>query len=424
MATTTKPIIKPITPFDATDGVRLTAIYNGDQPYYNRVIIQDANTLTTVYARTVSTRAAEHYVNPDYTGSVVATGDVGYALINGRRYVATIQFYDRNLDAGAVSDKASFLTRTTPIFYFDGLNSGDTVNNASLQLDLIYEQNEYEKLLNFRFYIYDNMKELLQQTEIIYDTTAMSYTFRGLENTKTYYVRAEGTTVNGIPLDTGYIEVYIWYENPSVYARMYVENNPSTSGMEYFTNFRLIESDEDPDSFEYDDGWIDIIGKKLTYSSNFKIEGDATWFIRAKNMDRVGDILVCYNDTQSFRLTSIRSENGGYRYKLIVPNEAYNYILYSEEFMVGYSDIINVWIRRINNVYTLKVFEELIDEQGNYYFMEEEPTDSGEMDKFDIWIDLPEHPGITVLKDDQVVFCQANEPDEPEDGNLWIGGEA
>lgn len=417
----TKPILKPITPFDAVDGTRLTAVYSGVQPLSNRVVIQDANTLDVVYSRTIETRAFEHYVDPDYRGIVVKPGDVGYSLINGRRYTATIQFFSGNLgETSLASDKISFLTRSTPLFYFDGINDGDTIGSASLILTLIYQQNEYEKLLNFRFYIYNNLKEELDKSEIMYDTTHMTHTFKGLENTEQYYIRAEGTTVNGMALDTGYISIYVWYENPKVYERMYVECDPGTSGMEYFTNFKLIESDEDPASFTYEDGWIDLVGKTLTYSTNFKIEGDATWFIRAKNMDREGDVMVCYNDTQAFRLTSIMTENGGYRYKLIVPNDAYNYVLYSEEFFIAFSDIMNIWVRRINNVYTLKVFQEEVDMRGNYFFMVDAPDDDPDLAKYDIYIDLEETPGIKVIKDNQVIFYQNEEPDDPDKGNVWV----
>ena len=119
----TKPIIKPITPFDASIGYRITATYSGNMPYYNRVEIQDAITQVVVYARTIQSSEYAHTLDPSYTGTVVAPGDVGYSLINGRRYTATIQCFGQTLsDAGLVSDKAIFLTRTTPQFYFDDLN--------------------------------------------------------------------------------------------------------------------------------------------------------------------------------------------------------------------------------------------------------------------------------------------------------------
>lgn len=413
----TKPIIKNITPFDAKSGTRITAVYSGNIPYYNRVVIQDANTLQTVYARTIQTSAYEHYLDPSYKGSLVEDGDVGYALINGRRYTVTIQFFGRNIseDVGIVSDKLSFLTRTTPSFGFEGLESGDTIESASLLLQIDYKQNEYEKLLNYKFMIYNDLKGLLQETEIYYDTTSLTYSFKGLENEKTYYVRAIGTTVNGIELDTGYVQIWVYYDNPSVYSRMYVENNPKTSGMEYHTNLSLIEAEED--DYEYMDGWINLVGRTLVYSQGYNIEGDATWFIRGKEMNFYGDVLICENENYAFRLTSIATENGHYRYKLIVPNGLNNYILYSQELTIAYTDILNIWIRRINNVYTLKVFYEAVDERGDYYFMADAPSDAT---NFAIYINVDETPGYVVLKDNQKIFYQSTEPDKALSGNVWI----
>lgn len=422
-----KPIIKPIKPFDVADGYRIQAQYAGAMPYYNRVIVQDANTLVTVYDRTIASSEYAHYIDPSYTGSAVAEGDTGYSLINGRRYSVSIQFIGRNKSSelGLVSDKVSFLTRTSPSFYFEGLEEGETIDTASIGLNLVYKQKESEALLNFRFELYDNNKQLLQVTDIFYDTTNTSYVFKGLENVTEYYVRAVGTTANGIPLDTGYVEFFVQYENPAVYARMYVENNPLTSEMNYRTNFVIIEADEGED-FEYEDGtWIHLEdGLTVTYSRGFEIEGDATWFIRCRDVDYEQVIMRCWNDNYEFYLEGIRDTDQRLRFRLVVPNGAgQNYILYSESIFIDWQDICNIWIRRINNIYELKLFVEYVPYVvGNYYLTEYDPEPQRTfLVNQDKWITMEQVPPKEIPEAEVVIKTQADEPEDAEEWNIWIG---
>lgn len=418
-----KPVIKPITPFDATIGTKITATYAGNMPYYNRVVIQDAITLVTVYDRTIASSEYSHTLDPNYKGEIVAAGDVGYSLINGRRYTATIQFFGRTLDDPfLVSDKSSFLTRTTPLFYLEGVEDGMVIDSASIGLTLIYIQKESEQLISYRFSIYDNNKKLLQETDIKYDLNDMTYIFKGLENLTTYYVRATGVTKNGIDLDTGYKEIRTQYENPSVYARMFVKNDPKTSEMEYWTNFVMIESDEDPDSFEYEDGFILLDnGQKVTYSKGFEIEGDATWHIRAKDMDYERVIMRVFSENGGeFYVEGIRDTDMNLRFRLVVPGSMSRYILYTQSVNIDWMDIVNIWIRRINNIYEIKLFVEknpiII---GNLFLEEEEPSITGmALGEQDLWFNADYE--VEISSNDVRIVYQENEPATPLPYTVWI----
>ena len=424
-----KPVLKPITPFDALIGTKLTATYAGNMPYYNRVIIQDAVTLVTVYDRTIATSEYAHTLDPTYKGDVVAPGDTGYSLINGRRYSATIQFFGRTLDDPfLVSDKLSFLTRTTPVFYLDGVEDGMIIDSASIGLNLVYSQNESEKLVAFRFEIYDNNKKLLQQTDIKYDTNDMTYIFKGLENMTSYYVRAEGTTKNGISLDTGYWEIRTRYESPSVYARMGVENDHKTSEMEYWTNFILIESDEDEEDFEYEDSYIYLDnGQKVTYSKGYEIEGDATWHIRAKDMDYARVFFRAFSKNGGeFYLEGIRDTERTLRFRLVSKGALSDYILYTESVDIDWMDIVNIWVRRINNVYDLKLFVEMNPVIiGNLYLEGEEadpPTTQLSLAEQDMWFNMPQdgvYYNVEIDRNDVRIEYQTSEPDVPQYG-IWV----
>lgn len=418
-----KPVIKPITPFDATIGTKITATYAGNMPYYNRVVIQDAVTLAEVYSRTIATSEYAHTLDPTYTGSIVAAGDTGYSLINGRRYTATIQFFGRTLsDPYLVSDKISFLTRTTPIFYMDGISDGMIIDSASIGLNLIYIQAEDEMLISYRFSIYDNNKVLLQETDIKYDTTDMTYAFKGLENLTSYYVRATGVTKNGIDLDTGYFEIRTQYENPSVYARMYVDNDQQTSEMEYRTNFIMIESEEDSDSFTYEDSYIYLDnGQQVTYSEGFEIEGDATWHIRAKDMDYERIFFRCFSEVDGeFYVEGVRDTNMQLRFRLVVPGAMSNYMLYTQSVNIDWMDIVNRWIRRVNNIYEIKLFVEhnpII--VGNLFLEEVEPSTTGmTLANEDLWFDTDYN--VEISSNNVRIDYQKNEPATPMPYNIWV----
>ena len=417
-----KPVIKPITPFDANLGTTIKATYSGNMPYYNRVIVQDAVTLTVVYDRTIGTSDYSHFLDPSYTGTAVATGDVGYALINGRRYTATIQFFGRTLsDPYMVSDKASFLTRTTPHFFFDGVTDGMVIDTASIGLDLVYAQAETEMLVSYQFMIYDNNQKLLQATDIKYDLTDMTYTFKGLDNLTSYYVRALGMTKNGISLDTGFWEIRTQYQNPAVYARMFVSNDATTSENEYWTNFILIEADEDS-GYYYEDGWIYLDkGQNVRYSKGFRIEDNATWFLRVKDVDYPRTLMEVKDvNGDGFYLEGIRDINNTLRFRLVVPGSVSNYMLYSQRVNIDWPDIVNIWIRRINNVYQLVVYVEKVSvDVENLYLEQAEPSTTGmAMNKQDLWIDSDMN--VEVSNNNVLVTYQKLEPTNPVPYEIWI----
>lgn len=352
-----KPVIKQITPFDVSDGVTISSTYSGNMPYYNRVTIQDAQSLTTVYSRLVESRKYEHFVDPNFDIPHYP-GDVAYNLQNGRRYAVTIQYFDsdRTTELSAVSDKLSFLTRTAPIFHFEDLVDGQQISSSTLTLTIYYLQREAEPILNYQFQIYDSAKTLLQETTISYDTSDMSHVYKGLNNQQTYYVRALATTKNGIKLDTGLVSVYVYYQDPGTYAMIYAECNTSNSVVNYETNFVLIESDEDSDSLTYDGTWVIVNKGTVTYSKGYGIEDDGTWFIKARNVKYPVTLFTCSNGEERFVIEALKSNNTDTVFRLTVGSGYYTYRLYSDPVMLYETDEAIIWVRKVNNVYDFKVF--------------------------------------------------------------------
>ncbi len=384
--------------------------YLGNMPYSNRIIIYDARTLSSVFDHTTSGISLEHTIPAN-------------TLINGKKYAVQGQVYDSNGNPSTLSDKAYFWTATTPLFYFKNIDDNDTITTASLYAELIYDQPEFEDIAEFRFQLYDEVKRLLDESEIFYSTENMNYAFRGFENETFYHIRAVGMTSNGIILDTGYIRIYVKYKNPSEFSNIYAKCNEDNSVVTYATNFTVINPSTN-DEYEYNNGFINLIDKTLVYDKDFIINGDFTMSIRGINMYRSTTILKCSNSDYGFTVSSYIYDDGQMRYKLTVPNGISNYILYSQPISPDANDIVTLHIRRINNIYQLVCFIDTeYEEKHNIWFGDKRPTNN--LTLYDIWIQNGENGVTRVDKDNVTIFYQ---PDEPvflaeNKYDIWIGDE-
>lgn len=407
-----KPIINRIKPIDALYDSKVYLSYIGDMPYGNRIIIYDAAALTTVYDSTFNGLSLEHTI-PSNT------------LINGKKYAIQGQVFDSQGNASALSDKQYFWCLKTPDFYFSNLNDGDVINKASVFATLVYKQADWEELAEYRFYLYDETKKLLSESEPFYTTDHMNYAYRGLDDDKFYYIRAIGATVNGLQMDTGCIKIFVNYENPEDYKLIYAACNEENGIVTYQTNFVVINPSDTATQYEYENGFINLTDNTLVYDKNFIINGDFTMSIRGKDMYRNATILKCSNDHCGFTLSSYLYDNGQMRYKLSVPNGLCNYILYSSPLMPEVWDIVTIHIRRINHVYQIACFvENGEEEKHNMWFGSDRPV-SGSLAAYDIWIDNGESGCVRVDKDHVTVFYQKNEPVllAEQKNNIWIGDE-
>lgn len=416
-----KPIINKIIPFDAAQDYTLSMSYIGNMPYRNRVIIYDAKTLSIVYDHTTSGNhsllSLEHIIPAN-------------TLTNGRKYAVQGQVMDSSGAESALSDKSYFWTASTPLFYFQNINEGDTVTTASLYAELVYDQPEWEDIAEFRFQLYDEVQRLLTESEIFYTTDTMNYAFRGFENETFYQIRAVGMTVNGIALDTGYIKIYVKYKNPSDFSNIYAKCNANNSVVTYETNFTVINPSQSDipgydDQYKYNNSFINLIGKTLVYDRDFIIDGDFTMSIRGTNMYRNTTILKCSNANYGFTVSSYIYDDRRMRYKLTVPNGICSYILYSDPVMPDASDIVTVHIRRINHIYQLVCFVDTeYEEKHNMWWGDRRPTNSS-LALYDIWIQNGETGVTRVDKDHVTVFYMPDQPEYLAENkyDIWIGDE-
>lgn len=401
-----RPVIEQIDSFDAASGKSIKFYYGGNQSYGSLLNVYTASNLSTpVYTNRV--------INMNYTNAI-ANG----VLTNGVQYVAEIISYDNNGIPSEPSNKTYFWCFATPIFTFTNLTDGDILDNQSFVADLLYQQDDGVDISQFRYELYDYQMTLLSASDYYSDyNNHNSYNYNGLENNQRYYIRAYGFTTRSQILDTGYLSVFILFENPDAYSILYANADNGNGIIEYNTNIRLIEPNRDNSEYTYQSDTIDLYDDSLVYDTNFVIDGDFVMAVR--HTSTVGKILTCSNLNRGFNLEIVACPDNIFRYKLSVPNEVCNYILYSEPFQMSSTDMMTCWIKRVNNLYELFVFKSRdISLEYNLFIGSIRPY--SEAIRYDVWINTDKSPTVRIEKDDVVIWKQLEEPTNAEWGNIWI----
>lgn len=404
-----KPVIMKISPFDANKDYEITLSWMGNRAYANRIYIYDYETNRLIFDDTVSSFSLTHTI-PART------------LQNNKKYTIQAQTYDVENVPSSLSNKVLFYTFATPDFYFEDLSENSIISNSSFTATIHYYSDDWEDISKYTFYLYDATKKQLLSSDEMTDDYDISYTYKGLDNNTVYYIRCVGVTVNGMELDTGYVEITVKYEDPNVYARIYATPLPSQGCIQVSTNLIIIQYNG-TDEFEYIDGMIDLRDKTLYYDEGFLIEKDFTVIIRGINLWQTADIFKMCNNNLSLTISSRIYQEDKLRFRLMVPNGVSNYLLYSEELVFTNADMVTIMIRRKNNVYQLKAFLELgfSTENGDMWFGSTRPAQN-ETNKYDNWINTDETIQ-KILKENFTEYLDEIEPENPELNDLWIGGD-
>lgn len=402
-----KPIIKKITPFDANRDYEIGISWTGSRAYANRIIIRDNEANNVVFNEIITSFILKHTI-PAHT------------LSNGRQWVIQVQVFDEENIASALSDKVLFYTLAAPEFYFKDLPDNSNITSAALSASIYYHSSDWEDISKCIFYLYDSSKKLLLESSAVTDTN-INYTYRGLENDTSYYIRCVGTTVNGMSLDTGYVKINVYYEDPNVYARIYAASLPSQGCVQVASNLKIIPYNG-TDSFEYIDGMIDLRNKTLYYDKGFLITDDFTVLIRGLYLWQNAEVFKMNNGISELTLSSRIYSNGKLRFKLTVTNGIGTYLLYSEELVFDNEDMVTISIRRKNDVYQLKVFLDTdFSTDGNMWYGTLRPSEKL-MEKYDSWIDSPGDTYV-VNKDTCTVYLDKTESPDAILDDLWLGGD-
>lgn len=401
-----RPVINPIDSFDAKKGKSIEFYYGGEQSY---------GSLLKVYR--ITDFSTPVYTNRATNMQCMNSIEGGY-LTNGEQYAAEIISYHYDT-VSEVSNKVYFWCYATPVFKFTNITEGEIFNSQSITANLLYEQSDGIDISQFKYALYDSQMALISETPAMSNyQDNKSHNYNGLENNAIYYIRAYGSTTNGQVLDTGFVTIFIQFEAPDSYSTLYANADNINGIIEYNTNIRLIEPNRNVNTYQFDMSTIDLEDDRLVYDTNFVIDGDFIMAIRHKYT--IGEILTCSNPDHGFKLRIVPcAEADTYRYKLTVPNEISNYILYSEEFVMDDTKMMTCWIRRINNLYELTVYTDT-DSSDEYNLFLGSVRPSSELTRYDVWLDVDGEPTVRIDKDDVVIWQQLEEPVNPQVNDIWI----
>lgn len=348
------PNIYNITAFDASFDKTIEFAYRGNQAFSNTLTIRNNYTNSIVYRQETSTMQLKHTI-PSGT------------LQNGILYNATISVKDRENISSGESTPILFYCFTTPTFNFENIVDEQNIQNSSYQVSLMYRQIQNEELQFFQIGLYNDNKNQIWSSGVKYDTTNMSIMLTDLEDNSSYYIRATGATINGMELDTGYLHIVIDYITPSVYAIITLENQKETGSVLVRSNIVSLEGryEGETDNPTYiENEFIDLINpnNKVIFDEGFTVPKNFTLNIKGYNFADFSTILQLSNGDKTINLYKKRgtyeSENNVEKnyFELRVPGGLSYYIIHSNYIDVpDKSDILSVWIKRIDNIYSVYV---------------------------------------------------------------------
>ncbi|KEK23938.1 hypothetical protein [Bacillus gaemokensis] len=183
-----KPSLLVIQPFDATKGASIYYTYTGSkQSLKNQLVVTDTKTNEIVYSFEYSSYEKVHHVPPNI-------------LLNGKSYKAKIRAISSDGDQSPYSNEVQFKTFSNPVLDIDNIDGQGYVYNSDVTFIAIYSQSEGESVKTYRFSLFDENEDLIENYPIRVPSAPNSLTevVRGLEKGKGYFIECSIETVNGV----------------------------------------------------------------------------------------------------------------------------------------------------------------------------------------------------------------------------------
>lgn len=284
-------------------------------------------------------------------------------MVNGNTYNAVIYSIDINGVSSPPSNKIVFKCYSTPLWSFFNLDTYQVIQNSSYQVQLSYSQLEGEPVNSYQISLYDSGQSLLHQSGVLYNSDTLSYTVSNLMDNTQYYIRAIGKTLNGMDLDTGYIPISVEYIQPSLYSLIQLENLPKDGSVKISYNAQMVTGYTNVNEPVYIDlTKIDLRGDgtHVVFDNGFKVKKDALIQIIGQDFNDYSVICEWSNGTDKIEIKYMRGDFDGQSgekayFLLYAYNQITRYVIYSNYIDIpSPTDVINVWLKRVNNAYELQ----------------------------------------------------------------------
>lgn len=357
-----KPVLFSIPAFDANteNAITFSVPVGGDQVTKNRLTIINQSTGVQVYQATQTTFTFTHTLPAN-------------TLVNGGYYSAYINTFNASGDMSINSNTIQFYCYTTPSLAFTNLPTDNIIANNTFNFQMTYGQVEGELLDSYKYDLYDAQQILIATSGVKYvgsstpPPTVLSYEFGGLLDNTSYYIRGVGLTVNGTSIQTPLTQITIKYVRPNVFA--IVELSQSCSGGYVTAKSNMIntegESNPTPPIYIDTDTAVDLRadGYYVEWAKNqFSIDGDFTLSVWGRDFNIDKNIITLQNasgDTITIRYCQGYEQNDTVLKTYVdctVKQGISIYYIYSN-YITNPLDTekVQIWLRRINNLYSLEL---------------------------------------------------------------------
>lgn len=362
----TKPTLNQVPAWDATKGYTFTFnVVGGTQVAGSVLTIRDNFDNEVVYQHTES---SYNFVN-----TIPAN-----ILTNGGNYNATLYTLDLDLNQSPESNTIQFYCYSTPQIDFTNLPSGDIVPSSEFPFEAMYSQSQGEMLNSYKFTLYNSARIQIATSGTMYATNItpsyqgdtvlipLEYTFSGLSDNTTYYVKIDGLTANGTQITTDFQQFFVRYSAPSAFAQLTATNICDGGYILVDSNVVLIEGTAYPEAIYIDDEKIDVTGDGhyVLFDKGYTIPEDFTakaWFESAN----IGN-LIEFNGNGNIKIEYLQDQedNNKYYCKLTADDL---YMIYSDSIEVSPLDELCVQIRKSGNLYDLILSK--VSEFDDMYFI-------------------------------------------------------
>lgn len=358
----TKPVLNNAPAFDATTEFIFTFAVpsGGDQVTRNRLTIIDQSTGLQVYQQTQITFGLAHTLPAN-------------TLANGSYYSAYINTFNAGGGMSVNSNTIQFYCFTTPSFAFTNLPVGNIIANNSFNFEITYNQIEGELLDSYRYDLYDAQQTLVSTSGVKFvgsstpPPTIVTYEFGGFADNTVYYIKGFGSTINGTSIETPLTLITVKYVQPNIFAIVELSQNCTGGYVTVKSNMSNIEGTSNPTPPIYiDDKAVDLTqeGSWVNWNQNqFDFSGDWTLGVWGKDFTPHTNIIKLQNGLGDSVTLTYRQ--GYYQGGVVlqtyvdcmVASGGLIYYIYSNYIDNPLStDTIQIWLRRINNIYQLNIY--------------------------------------------------------------------
>lgn len=286
----TSPVLLNKKPFDAEKECRLQFTYSGSQIFSYKLTIRENSSNTEIESG-------------DLTGEPVYEQEVAWmntyiiipanTLENGKSYNFQLIVYGENKDNDASLPSSPIVLKClkTPVFKFANVPappaSPMTVKNSYLDVEMLYEQENGELLNEYYVMLYYENKTSLVYTSSIQYADNLTVRISELMDMARYYIRAVGSTVNGMEIDTGFVEFSCNYLKPDLFMKFRADNIREEGSVRLSSNFIMVEGKSDPEVLNYIDGEkVDLLkGEKVWFDDGYQADN----FVLNANIEDIPD---------------------------------------------------------------------------------------------------------------------------------------